>query len=179
MSVSGARPGPAQPPRPAAPQPQQSPRCCRRCRRRRRCRRVFLAPAPRLRSAPPPRAAAESWQKGEGTARSLHRSPPAGPQPAPAWRARRTQSRGNREGPRRGRGRAAARSSPRHPRPPTSRPGVRGKPAGEGRTGDQRGRVTPGPPHQCATLTSRDPVIYSWAGSGGRGVTVTCPKRHT
>lgn len=63
------------------------------------------------------------------------------------------------------------------PPPPTSGPGVLGKRVREGRTGDERGSVTPSPPHCCATLTPRDPAFDGWAGSGGRGVAVTCSRR--
>lgn len=135
ISVRGTQPGPARPPRPAAPQPQQSPR-------RRRRRRVFLAPAPRLRSAPPSRAAAASRREGEGRERALHwRSQPVSPR-ARSRRPVRSPPRRNRRVPGRGRGQAAERTGPLH-RSPTSGLGVLGKRAGEGRTGDARGVLTP------------------------------------
>ena len=113
MSVSGTQMGPARPPRPTAPQPQQKPRS--------RCRRVFLAPAPptRLRSAPPPRAAAESWLEGEGATRPLCTGAPFQPPSSPAAvqvRALRTLTAAwEPPRPRAGRGQAAEPTGPLRP----------------------------------------------------------------
>lgn len=181
MSLSGTQMGPARPPRPTAPQPQQKPRS--------RCRRVFLAPAPpppsaRLRSAPPPRAAAVSWREGEGATGPLCTGAPFQPPSSPAAvqvRAlRKLTAAWEPPRPRAGEGPGCRADRPSPPRL-TSRPGVLGKPAGEGSTGDKRRSATPRAPHQRATLTptQRDAGFYGWAGSGGREVAVTCSRRHT
>lgn len=115
MSLSGTQMGPARPPRPTAPQPQQKPRS--------RCRRVFLAPAP----PPSPGSAAPRLRArlrclgGRGRAPRARSAPepPSSPLPAPprsrSGRSARSQPRGNRRGPGRGRGQAAEPTGPLRP----------------------------------------------------------------
>lgn len=119
---------PGQPPRPAAPQ-LQAPAVA--------APPGIFSPRPLLRSAPSPRRCGVSAEGGGRSARSA-RKPAACPQPArvrgaPCARRRcRTAEApgGGGEGP----GRRAHQQSP--PSPPTSRRGVLGKLAGEGRAGD-------------------------------------------